>query len=105
MTVWGSKSIILIFFFFGSQLGAHRDPFNLYQKRKQSKNAGRLVRLVGLISYQNTYGAIVALNKKQHVVFKGSVVNGYMIKDIFTSGITMERGGKIKKIMIDEVDQ
>ncbi len=104
MTVGRLRSIILMLFFLGSQLSSHRDPFYLHQKRKQPKNSGRLLRLVGVISYQNTYGAIVATDKNQRVVFTGDVINGYTIKNIFAHGITMARGDKIKKLTIAEVN-
>ncbi len=91
----------LLFFVFGF-LDAQRDPFHLNQISKQSKHSSTLPRLLGIISHNDSYGAIMATEDKQCVVFKGDICVGYTIKDIDAHSIIMVQGDSIKKITLDE---
>lgn len=85
-------------------LYSNRNPFNFHTDKKvhQTKISHHIPQLVGIISCQKRYGALIIVEKENHIVFQGDQIKGYTIQDIFDRGITISRGKKNKQLILDE---
>lgn len=89
------------FFVYARQQKEVRDPFTLPQQVVKKSEENRL-RLVGIMTYQDSFGAIITKKDRCVVVIQGEQAFGYVVQSINQQEVTLIKNAKTKKLFFED---